>query len=256
MNNSDECYLSEIYSAIQGEGPLVGHRQIFVRFSACDLRCAWCDTPKSLVRTQFCEAEISTGTRKYQKLENPITSLKLIDLVDNLNPEYHQSISLTGGEPLLQWQFIASFLPLLKEKFSLPVYLESGGHRPSELKNVINSLDYISMDFKLPSSAKTEELWDEHIKFLRISLNANKKVWVKIVITFDTDFNELLKSVNIVKSLSSNDKNVEIFLQPASPMNGFLPPDELNLLLIQSSLLKIYPYIRVLPQVHKLIGQK
>ena len=253
MNLYDHAYLNEIYSAIQGEGPFVGHRQIFVRFWGCDLRCVWCDTPESLVRTRFCDVETNAGTRKYQKLENPITPNKLIDLIANLNPECHQSISLTGGEPLLQWEFISSFLPVLKEKFPLPIYLESGGHRPNELKNTINFLDYVSMDFKLPSSAKTDILWDEHIKFLEISLNANKKVWVKVVVTFDTDFNELLKSVNIVKSLSSNDKNVEIFLQPVSPINGLQPPDELNLLSIQSSLLKIYPYIRVLPQVHKLI---
>lgn len=253
MNNA---YLSEIYSAIQGEGPLVGIRQIFIRFSACDLRCIWCDTPDSLVRTEFCSIEDGAGTRKFHKIKNPLDTNALLSHIKLLSPELHHSISLTGGEPLLQSDFLYSFLSLLKKETSLPVYLETGGHRVEELKKIVDLLDFISMDFKLPSSAKTGTLWNKHKEFLEISSKATnlQSIWVKIVITKDTLFDELIYSVNIIKSIYKKN-NLEIFLQPVTKINNIDPPDELELLNVQEKLLNIYPKIRVTPQVHKLIGQ-
>lgn len=42
-----KAYVSEVFSSIQGEGKLLGRRQIFVRFSGCNLNCNYCDTPLS-----------------------------------------------------------------------------------------------------------------------------------------------------------------------------------------------------------------
>ena len=256
MNEHNNCYLSEIYSAIQGEGPLVGIRQIFVRFSACDLRCVWCDTPDSLIRTEFCSIENSAGIRKFHKVKNPINISDLLSHIKSLSPELHHSISLTGGEPLLQSNFLNNFLQVLKKEVLLPVYLETGGHRPEELSKIVNSLDFISMDFKLPSSANTEVLWDKHKEFLEVCLKSKhlQSVWIKIVITKDTLLDELIHSVKIIKSVYPNN-NLEIFLQPVTKINDIKPPNELQLLNIQQNLLKIYPKIRVIPQVHRLIGQ-
>ena len=257
MIEHNSCYLSEIYSAIQGEGPFVGIRQIFVRLSACDLRCIWCDTPDSLVRTEFCSIENGAGTRKFHKVKNPVNTGDLLSHIKLLSPELHHSISLTGGEPLLQFDFLNNFLPILKKEASLPVYLETGGHRPEELSKVINLLDFISMDFKLPSSAKTGILWDKHKEFLKVSSKAKnlQNIWVKIVLTKDTRLDELIYSINIIKSIYPKN-NLEIFLQPVTKINNINPPDELELLNIQRELLKIYPKIRVTPQVHRLIGQR
>ena len=258
MEVNNTCHLSEIYSAIQGEGPLVGTRQLFVRFSACDLRCVWCDTPGSLVRTKFCEVESSAGSRSFKKIQNPIESNKLISYIRKFSPKLHHSISLTGGEPLLQHKFLLSFLPMVKKEFSLPIYLEAGGHRVDELKTIIKFLDYVSMDFKLPSSAKAGNLWDKHKEFLSLSLSSKKlqNVWIKIVLTNDTCFEELLNSVNLIKSIDRNNKKPEIFLQPVTQINGSKPPGSQDLLNIQFKLLKHYSNIRVLPQVHKFMEQK
>ncbi len=255
--DSNICYLSEIYSAIQGEGPLVGVRQIFVRFSACDLRCAWCDTPESLVRSSTYKFEINPAKRIFSKGNNPISMKKLLEHIDSLNSNYHHSISLTGGEPLLQANFLRNLLPILKNKSDLAVYLESGGHRPNELEKIIEFLDYVSMDIKLPSSAKTKLLMDEHNKFLSILQHSKllKGLWVKIVITKDTNYDELFDSVMLVKA-SSKHIPIEVILQPVTPVNNLLPPSEKELLLLQSRLLEHYKFIRVIPQTHKFLGQK
>ena len=257
MSDQNNAYLSEIYSAIQGEGPLIGIRQIFVRFSACDLRCVWCDTPDSLIRTEFCSVENDAGTRKFYEVKNPLTTSSLLSNLKSLSLESHHSISLTGGEPLLQYNFLNNFLPIFKKEFSLPVYLETGGHRPEELSKIVKFLDFISMDFKLPSSANTGTLWDKHKEFLDISSKTKnlQNIWVKIVLTKDTKLDELFYSVDIIKSVYPKN-NLEIFLQPVTEINNINPPGELELLNIQSELLKIYPKIRVAPQVHRLIGQR
>ncbi len=253
----DLFYISEIYSAIQGEGPLVGVKQIFIRLSACDLRCQWCDTPDSLVRTEYCSVESESGSRKFENIQNPVTVTQVNSFISKLSRNLHHSISFTGGEPLLQSEALCLALPDIKEKFALPFYLETGGHRPDKLKKIISFFDYVSMDFKLPSSSKTEPLWDEHSKFLSICLDSKplKNVWVKIVVTSSTLLDELILSVNLIKDIASN-KPIEVFIQPVSKINSLGPPTPEKMFTIQSELLKIYPYIRVVPQVHKLIGQR
>ena len=257
MTEHNNSYLSEIYSAIQGEGPFTGVRQIFIRFSACDLRCVWCDTPDSLVRAEVCSVENNAGRRKFSKVINPVHIDDLLSHIKSLSPEIHHSMSLTGGEPLLQYKFLNNFLPIFKKEFLLPVYLEAGGHKPEELSKIVNFLDFISMDFKLPSSANTGLLWDKHKKFLEICLKSKnlQSVWIKIVVTKDTLSDELIHSIKIVKSVYPSN-NLEIFLQPVTKTNNINPPDEIELLNIQKTLLQIYPKIRVIPQVHRLIGQR
>lgn len=258
MNENNNCYLSEIYSAIQGESALVGVRQILVRFSACDLRCVWCDTPGSLIKEKICSIEKALGTRLFNKIKNPVDASVLLLYIKNLNPDLHHSISLTGGEPLVQSKFLSGFLPMLKKEIKIPIYLETGGHKPEELKSIVEYLDYISMDFKLPSSAKAGDLWEKHKQFLEIALCAKKliSVWIKIVVTKETLSEELKYSINLVKSVNKTNKIVEVFLQPVSQMNGSKPPSEKDLLNIHSELLKKYPHVRVVPQVHRLIGQR
>lgn len=247
--------MSEVYSAVQGEGPLVGVRQIFLRFALCDLRCEWCDTPDSLIRTEKCVVEEKSGQRLFKEVENPLSENDLLLYIQNLDPDFHHSFSITGGEPLLQSVFLANFLPKLKTKFDIPIYLESGGHRVEELKRVINYIDFISMDIKLPSSANTGDLWEKHKNFLEVSLSSakQKKIWVKIVVTSKTLMDEVENAVKLVKSLNNK---IEIFLQPVSSINGISPPDEKTLLFFQEKSLKSYPFIRVIPQMHTLMGQK
>ena len=75
------------------------------------------------------------------------------------------------------------------------------------------------------------------------------------MVTNNTLFDELIYSANLIKSFYPNN-NLEIILQPVSKINNINPPEELELLNMQKKLLNVYPNIRVIPQVRKLIGQK
>src|SRR5271167_2974789 len=104
----------EIFRSIQGEGKYVGASQVFVRFFECNMHCVWCDTP----------ASIGDGKREYQELDLKQVSGQVNALYDNAH-----SVSITGGEPLLQKDFLKSFCHGLHRE-GKKIYLDSNGTLP------------------------------------------------------------------------------------------------------------------------------
>lgn len=101
--------INEIFHSIQGESTHAGRPCVFVRLTACDLRCSWCDTPYA-----FHEG------RKVE-LEEVVRQVKAYDC---------PTVEITGGEPLLQPDVYPLMERLLAEGFQ--VLLETGGHRSIE----------------------------------------------------------------------------------------------------------------------------
>src|SRR5262245_6432314 len=97
----------EIYKSIQGESTHTGRPCVFVRLTACDLRCTWCDT-----------AYAFTGGR----------SLTVDQVIDEVRPLGGDLVEVTGGEPLLQRDVYALMQRLLDLRYG--VLLETGGHIP------------------------------------------------------------------------------------------------------------------------------
>jgi 7-carboxy-7-deazaguanine synthase len=98
--------INEIFYSIQGESTYAGRPCVFVRLTACDLRCSWCDTPYS-----FHEG----GKRS------------LDDVVAEVNGYACPLVEVTGGEPLLQEEVYGLMETLLAS--GRTVLLETGGHR-------------------------------------------------------------------------------------------------------------------------------
>ena len=97
--------INEIFHSIQGESTHAGRPCVFVRLTACDLRCSWCDTPYAFHEGQKMSVDEVIGrVRAYG-----------CDLVE-----------ITGGEPLLQKEVY----PLMERLLDLgrTVMLETGGH--------------------------------------------------------------------------------------------------------------------------------
>jgi len=105
-------------------------------------------------------------------------------------PFIHDSISLTGGELLIHAPFLIQFLPQLPTLRKLPIYLETGGYLPRQLSQVIPYLDLLGMDLKLPS-VSGENHWHEHITFLQLCYESNLKVFVKIIVSQNTELSDL-----------------------------------------------------------------
>jgi 7-carboxy-7-deazaguanine synthase len=250
--------LIEIFSAIQGEGINVGTRQIFIRFGGCDLRCAYCDSQHTWQKQPTCEIELTPGARDFQTYHNPIELLQLLAWVERQNrPHLHDSISITGGEPLLHAPFLAQFLPQVKELTHLPIYLETGGHRPQQLAMVLPYLDLVGMDIKLPS-VSGESHWEQHHQFLKACHDAGVAVFIKTIVSQTTDPAELQQAARLVAEI---DPNVVVFLQPMTALaqphtNADLTaPTPAQVLAWQALMKEDLPHVRVVPQTHKMLGQ-
>lgn len=254
---SDQTNLVEIFSAIQGEGLNVGTRQIFVRFGGCDLRCTYCDSEHTWVAQKTCEVEQTPGQRDFQEYANPVSVSQVLGWVKDQNiPRLHDSISITGGEPLLHAKFLQQLLPLLRST-GLPIYLETGGHRPQQLSSIIEHLDLVGMDIKLPS-VSGESHWVAHQKFLNVCVEQGCEVFGKIIVSQTTLTEDLAQAANLIAEI---DPNISVFLQPVSaleqPHHGNpSPPLPEQMLEWQALLKQSLVTVRVVPQTHKAIDQK
>ena len=222
--------ISEIFRSIQGEGLYVGVPQVFIRFYGCNTTCVYCDTNFDSFKT-------------FQKDA-------LMDEVLGFKEPYH-SISITGGEPLLQAEFLNEFLPDYKKSCKKPVYLETNGILYKELERIIKFIDIISMDCKLPSSAELGSFWEEHRKFLEIA--KTKEVFVKSVVTSETKTSDLQKMLKIIKEI---DDKIPLVIQPVSTLVASKRPKADMLERFTKIAKKSVRRVEIIGQVHKMIGVK
>jgi len=227
--------VTEIFSSIQGEGLFVGARQIFVRFKGCDLSCDYCDEASRSKSVEY-------------------TASALMEKVRHLNnfPGACHSVSITGGEPLIHADFLKRFLSLVKDE-GLKVYLETNGIKAGELKKIIDLVDIISMDIKLPSSTGDKKLWDKHAEFLHAA--RGKDLLVKVIVTPKTTIKDLQKASALVSNI---DSTIPFIIQPATPMkkrDGRIG-DERLIEFMDAALKAPLKDVRIIPQVHKMLDMK
>jgi 7-carboxy-7-deazaguanine synthase len=98
--------INEIFYSVQGESSYAGRPCVFVRLTACDLRCSWCDTPYAF----------HEGTKR-----------PLEKILEEVEAFACPLVEVTGGEPLLQ----EDVYPLMERLLEggRTVLLETGGHR-------------------------------------------------------------------------------------------------------------------------------
>lgn len=121
--------INEIFHSIQGESSRAGQACVFVRLTACDLRCSWCDTAYA-----FHEGR----------------KMSLDEVIGEVERYGCPLVEITGGEPLLQEEVY----PLMDRLLAAgrTVLLETGGHRstarvPAAVVKVV--------DVKCPASGES-----------------------------------------------------------------------------------------------------
>jgi len=242
------CPVTEIFSSVQGEGLLVGCRQVFVRLHGCNLQCSFCDTP-SVQEPGFCRIEQHPGQRDFKIVPNPLTVKEVAAAVYAYDLSVHHSVSLTGGEPLLQTSFIRELAPLLKGT-RRGIYLETNGTLPEELARVIDLVDIVGMDIKLPSVSGLPPFWEEHRYFLKIA--AQKQVYVKVVVGEGTVEAEIEKAAALINEVGAG---IAMIIQPVSHAGEVMGISPGRVLELQRLALRKLTDVRVIPQTHKIMGQ-
>ncbi|MDD4954508.1 MAG: 7-carboxy-7-deazaguanine synthase QueE [Candidatus Omnitrophica bacterium] len=217
--------ISEIFKSIQGEGVYQGVEQVFVRFYGCNVHCSFCDTKL----TGYSEKTVN----------------EVLDDIVSLGE--CGSVSLTGGEPLVQADYVKILSAKLKAMGKI-VYLETNGIMYESLKEVIDYIDVVSMDFKLPSSTKLINFWQEHERFLEVA--KAKEVFVKAVIGKGTEREDIIESIRIIKRIKPDTPFV---LQPQNPFEELLSE---KLVFLSDICLREHIDVRTMCQLHKILGVK
>lgn len=221
-----ETKIKEIFSSIQGEGPVVGYKQLFIRFCGCNLCCNYCDT----------DFEAENGSQIFTPEQ----------LLDKISKEYKletfHSISLTGGEPLLSSEFLKEFLPSLRNKTK--IYLETNATLYEKLEEIKDYIDIISADIKLKSSTGLQTM-NLHRKFFEKCFGI--ETFAKVV--FDENITE--KEIENCIELGKN-YNLELILQPKM-VGGEMSVSSDFCNEILEKFTTHYQNVRLIPQVHKFI---
>jgi 7-carboxy-7-deazaguanine synthase len=178
--------VNEIFHSIQGESTFAGEPCVFVRLTACDLRCSWCDTPYAFHEGQKMSID------------------EVMAVVDQFGAPL---VEVTGGEPLLQSDVYPLMDRLLER--GKTVLLETGGHRSIEK---VPSRVIRIVDVKCPGSGESDKMDWSNLERLT---SADQ---VKFVIKDRTDY-DYARDIVSRERLSSRVAAV-LF----SPVHGVLEP--------------------------------
>ena len=223
----------EIFSSFQGEGLLIGQRQIFVRFAGCNLNCNYCDTDDS-------------KSEKSGKLMTPENVTEEINRI--LTPDC-RAISFTGGEPSLYPGFINE----VSKNFNLDIMLETNGTLPENI-DLIDRLDVVSLDIKLPEHFDgdfNQEIFLNEIKSLNLLMAKSINVYCKVVILPSTKIKSFKEVVEKLSKNISSKSNLKIIIQPSSPLGEW---KDINFKLFEfSEVVGQYFEVSTIPQIHKIL---
>jgi len=153
---SQKLKINEIFYSIQGESSYAGLPTVFIRTTACNLRCTYCDTKYSYNEGEFISLE------------------KILQSVKDFGAEY---VCLTGGEPLLQPE-IHTLINILCEA-GYKVSLETSG---SKSIKAVDPRVKIILDVKTPDSGAADSFLFENIEF------STETTEYKFVICSEKDF--------------------------------------------------------------------
>jgi 7-carboxy-7-deazaguanine synthase len=150
---SDTLVVNEIYLSLQGESTFAGLPCIFIRLTACDLRCSYCDTAYAF--TEGKKKTLAAILAEVKKLAVPFSKSQISNLKLPL-------VELTGGEPLLQKNSLPLMKSLCGEGFTVLIET-SGAHDISQIDSRVRRI----MDLKCPSSGEAERNLFSNIAHLK-----------------------------------------------------------------------------------------
>jgi organic radical activating enzyme len=225
--------ISQLFSSLQGEGPRIGEKHLFVRFRDCNVHCVYCD-------------EVGHASQDYD-VSSLVGEIKALD--GKQGP--HRVVSLTGGEPLFYPQFLKALCPELVSA-GFKIYLETSGILHKPLKELLPWVSFVAMDIKLPSVTKDKNYLAEHEQFF--SLCFGEKTFIKIVVSRDIDLSELTQALEMIRRIHPQ---TLVVLQPMSPIQGEVRYETQDIEFVTQLQQFCFQYlenVRIIPRLHRLVG--
>lgn len=188
-----------LINSIETLGTLDGPGIRFVVFlQGCKLRCLYCHNPETW------------NIESKEAIE--ITPQELVEKVEKYKNYYGEDggVTFSGGEPLLQPEFLLECLKLCKEK-NIHTCLDTAGFGFGSYDEILKYTDLVILDIKAVEETEYTKITGQKMKkffeFLEIVQNHNKKIWLRQVIVpnINDDKEHILK----LKEFASTIKNVE-----------------------------------------------
>jgi len=152
---SETLVVNEVYLSLQGESTFAGLPCVFVRLTACNLRCSYCDTAYAF--TEGKKWLLSDVISRIHELAKPYHTLSPLP-----SPFSLPLVELTGGEPLLQPNALGLMKRLCDDGFTVLIET-SGAHDISGIDPRVRRI----MDLKCPSSGEVARNRIENIPHLK-----------------------------------------------------------------------------------------
>ena len=229
----------EIFTSVEGEGILYGTKTMFVRLAGCPFTCFYCDTKESLPMDSGIEYSISDACK----------------IIDEQLEDHTYKVNFTGGDPLVQHEAVAELAKHIQSK-NIPTYLESSCFDAKKFQHVLPYMDFIKIEFKTKESEFVDPkhyptLLDNAFECLRTSIDSKKTTYIKIVVSSKTTKDTISElSKRIFSTISKNDISGFII----QPTFGISEPTLEQLLQFYDVVVPYYDEVRVVPQLHKIIG--
>lgn len=231
--------LNEIFTSIEGEGILFGTKTMFVRLAGCPLNCHWCDTPYAL--------PMDSGS------DYSIDEVK--ELISNsLHPNTYK-VNFTGGEPLVQHEAVIELAKFVRQK-GIKTYLESACYDAARFAKVLSHIDLVKVEFKLKDSKVVDEkhygsLLESELDCLKLAIGNGKTTYIKVVVTNLSSLKEFKELVHEVFRAAKPAEIAGFIIQPSYKIDE---PTLDVLFGFYDAVYPVYDQVRVVPQLHKVIG--
>ena len=238
----------EIFHSVQGEGRYAGRATTFVRTAKCPIRCRYCDTPNSYRATDVASVR---GADEACEVANPLEAVHALELAESVTGPGPRLLSITGGEPLVHPEFVATLGRHARERGFL-VHLETAALDPDALARCLEHVDHVSADYKLASTLQRGDHAASHLECVRRAVDAQRTVDVKLVVLADTPSEEIDRALS---ALAPHRDSILLIVQPVTPFGEVTEvPDAAAVLAIAGQAAGMGFDVRVLPQLHKTLG--
>ena len=144
--------------------------RVVIFFNGCSLRCKFCHNPE-----MFNMQEVNT------------TVEELVKKIKRFKPYFKNKggVTYSGGEPLLQGDFLIELSKVLKQ-VGIHIALDTAGVGVGNYEEILKNIDLVILDIKHLIPAKYEDLvshkMDEFLKFVEVVKKLNKDLWIRQVV--------------------------------------------------------------------------